>query len=501
MSACVRKERQAAAAGAALAPPLHLPPFPCPARGGGAHRAAPAFPAMRKYPRRRRRAVLDDYGSFKDCRRAPVHRWFEYPAGYSYRLVESKMRAEGLRAGSSTVADPFAGSGTTSLAARQYGCDSVCTEAHPLVWWVARTKVYDGYDEAGIVREMERIMGGARGSAAGIDVGGVWPDLVYKCFGTENLRLLYLLRERVNEAGDEHTRDFLRLALVATLRRATKAGTGWPYIAPSKHGSKVAERDALTTFEAQCRMMLGDLREFEEWCGGAGPGSRTLDGCGGARSPPRGRRTRHRIVKGDAREFARHAGSKALDLVVTSPPYLNNYDYADRTRLETFFLGTYSSWAEITRGVRSSLMTAATTQVRIRDYETRREMPAVREASGTVHSELSDIVERLGAARTGSGGRRKTYDLMVAGYFEDITAVVGQVRDALDPGRRFILVLGDSAPYGVHVRTDELIGRIAVALGFASYEIEVLRARGDKWRNNPQRHHVPLRESVVTITR
>lgn len=428
--------------------------------------------------------MREKYGSFKDCRTAPVYRWFEYPAGYSYRLVESKMRAEGLEAGSSRVADPFAGSGTTSLAARQYGADSVCTEAHPFVWWVATTKVHDGYDEADIRREAERITDGARREAAGLDVGGVWPDLVYKCYGPDNLRLLYLLRERVAAVGDGHTRDFLRLALVATLRRASKAGTGWPYIAPSKHGSKAVERDALDEFGARCSLMLGDLREFGEMCGG----------------PARGRRTAHNIVNGDARQFARHAGSGAIDLVVTSPPYLNNYDYADRTRLETFFLGAYSSWGEITREVRDSLMTAATTQVRMRDYGERREMPAVREASAAVHSEVSGIVERLEAIRA-DGVHKKTYDLMVAGYFEDITAVVGQVHRVLDRGRRFVLVLGDSAPYGVHVRTDELIGRIAVGAGFASYDVEVLRARGDKWRNNPQRHHVPLRESIVTVTR
>lgn len=464
---------------------------------------------MRKYPRPERRAVQEEYGSFKDGRRAPVHRWFEYPAGYSYRLVESKMREAGLEAGSCTVADPFVGSGTTSLAARQYGADSVGTEAHPLVWWVASTKVYDGYDEADIRRELGRIVDGARGAAAGLDVGGVWPELIYKCYGPANLRLLYLLRERVGSVGDGHTRDFLRLALVATLRRATRAGTGWPYIAPSKYASKAAERDALDVFGAQCSMMLGDLREFEALCGGGGAGAagasggHTLDryAGGGGEGPAKRRRTEHRIVNGDARQFARHAGSDAIDLVVTSPPYLNNYDYADRTRLETFFLGIYSSWGEITRGVRDALMTAATTQVRIRDYDERSAMPAVREASGAVHAELSDIVGRLGAARAGGSGRKKTYDLMVAGYFEDITAVVGQVRDILDPGRRFVLVLGDSAPYGVHVRTDELIGRIAVDLGFSSYEIEVLRARGDKWKSNPQRHHVPLRESVVTITR
>ena len=446
----------------------------------------PAAPPPRnpKIPAPAARAVREDYGSFKDCRRAPVHRWFEYPAGYSYRLVESKMRDVGLEPGSATVADPFAGSGTTSLAAKQYGAGSVCTEAHPFVWWVARTKVYDGYDEADIRREAARITDGARREAAGLDVGGVWPELVYKCYGPDNLRLLYLLRERVAAVGDGRTRDFLRLALVATLRRASKAGTGWPYIAPSKYGSKAVERDALDEFGGRCSLMLGDLREFEAACGGAA----------------RRRRAEHRIVNGDARQFARHAGSGAIDLVVTSPPYLNNYDYADRTRLETFFLGMYSSWGEITREVRDSLMTAATTQVRACDYGERILMPAVREASAGVHAELAGIVERLAAMRAG-GSHRKTYDLMVAGYFEDITAVVEQVRDTLDRGRRFILVLGDSAPYGVHVRTDELIGRIAVGAGFASYDVEVLRARGDKWRNNPQRHHVPLRESIVTITR
>jgi len=33
-----------------------------------------------------------DYGTFKDSLRAPVHRWFKYPAGYSYRLVEEKIK-------------------------------------------------------------------------------------------------------------------------------------------------------------------------------------------------------------------------------------------------------------------------------------------------------------------------------------------------------------------------------------------------------------------------
>ena len=80
-----------------------------------------------------------EYGSFKDSRKAPIHRWFAYPAGYSYKLVEENMKRYGLDS-ESLVADPFLGSGTTTLAASHSGVPSVGTEAHPFVSWVATTK-------------------------------------------------------------------------------------------------------------------------------------------------------------------------------------------------------------------------------------------------------------------------------------------------------------------------------------------------------------------------
>ncbi len=69
----------------------------------------------------------------------------------------------------------------------------------------------------------------------------------------------------------------------------------------------------------------------------------------------------------------------------------------------------------------------------------------------------------------------------------------------LRTGSPFILVLGDSAPCGVHIPTDKLIAQIALDAGFKQSRIEVLRTRGDKWAKNPQRHKVPLRESNVTL--
>ena len=90
-------------------------------------------------------AARSEYGSFRDSLRAPVHRWFTYPAGYSYRFVEAKISEYGLMPGS-TVGDPFLGTGTTAVAAKMLGVNSVGVEAHSFVHWVAKTKLFLHHD-------------------------------------------------------------------------------------------------------------------------------------------------------------------------------------------------------------------------------------------------------------------------------------------------------------------------------------------------------------------
>ena len=423
---------------------------------------------------------LSAYGSFQDSLRAPVHRWFTYPAGYSHRLVESKIGQYGLD-GRHWIADPFVGTGTTSVAARTVGVNSVGIEAHPFVFWVAQTKLRFEHSTAGLAEDSERVLSDAKSlHAGGLQCAGVWPALVYKCFDAANLNRLYALRMAILQCELlPERRDFLKLALTATLRDVTSAGAGWPYIAPSKFAERTVQRDAFVEFEKRCKSMINDLIATRVW------------------GMPD---TEHLLVNGDARNVAEYAKPGSIDLILTSPPYLNNYDYADRTRLETYFWGIYDSWGDITREVRDRLIIAATTQIR------RNEMAAVRHCSGVqsvsprVHAELTDIIERLGELRLVKGGK-KAYDLLVAGYFEDMLKVIQGAYAVLKTGCPFILVLGDSAPYGVHVRTDEVIGELAAAVGFSGYEVEMIRERGGKWAGNTQRHKVPLRESIVTITK
>ena len=81
-------------------------------------------------------------------------------------------------------------------------------------------------------------------------------------------------------------------------------------------------------------------------------------------------------------------------------------------------------------------------------------------------------------------------------YFADLARVLVRVRDALKPGGRFVLVVGDSLLAGVYVPGDLILARIGEKVGFSIDSVEVARSR-----RSGQRRSFALRESIVTLRR
>ena len=418
--------------------------------------------------------AVADYGSFKDSLRAPIHRWFTYPAGFSYRFVEVQFRQFEI-ALKDTVLDPFAGTGTTSLAAKSQGINSIGIEAHPYVHGVAETKLRLNLDTDALKNTLDDII--FRASSDEETLQNEYPALVYKCFEEESLTKLDALRTIIQEIEQPEYNRFFQLALAATLRKTTTAGAGWPYIAPSKHARRKAPREPLAAFEDTSMMMILDMLDFQ------------------AQNIPV---SHHEVIFDDAKNLAKHVSPDQISLIVTSPPYLNNYDYADRTRLETYFLGHYSSWGEISKNVRSRLMVSATTQISLSEMSHLTELSGIQKTSSSAYRYLLPRIETLNGLRGEKKGR-KTYDILVAGYFEDMLVILRQCFSALTAEGAMVVVIGDSAPYGVHVETEEVLAMLAMDIGFSSYDVEVIRQRGEKWAGNTQRHRVALKESILTL--
>lgn len=424
-------------------------------------------------------------GTFQDSLRAPVHRWFTYPAGFSYKAVEEAFRAYRMKPGM-TAYDPFAGTGTTNIVSQQKGINSFGVEAHPFIQFVARTKLYWDFDYSVLLREIDTLVESIQAAidsqrATDLPVDTLFPELVCKCYSREKLAQLYLCREAITGLTATHFQDLAKLALTNVLRSAADVATGWPYIAPGKvkNASKSnGKGNIVKVLRDQLYQMYSDLLQISQssiW------GASTT------------------LIAGDAREYHEGIEGNSVDLAFTSPPYLNNYDYADRTRLEMYFWGEATTWGDITKKVRTQLIMSATTQIGRSNYDEADLLSEdFKQTAPLVAAELKTKIGTLSERRLTKGGK-KSYDILVAGYFNDMLQVVRETYRVLKPGSSFLLILGDSAPYGIYIPTDIYLGEIGRAIGFARYEVEELRTRGGKWKDNPQRHDVPLKECILTL--
>jgi hypothetical protein len=259
------------------------------------------------------------------------------------------------------------------------------------------------------------------------------------------------------------------LALVSILRSVSHAGTApWQYVLPKKQ--KKAPLSPWTAFDLMADTIAADMT-----AAGTVQGPHAV------------------LVQADARDCAGVPDGTA-DLVVTSPPYANNYDYADATRLEMCFMREIDGWGDLQRTVRDRLVRSCSQHVPERAVDL--EAVLAEAVLAPLGSEIADVCRKLAEVRKEKGGK-KTYHLMVACYFLDLARVWKALRRVCDRPSRVCFVVGDSAPYGVYVPVMAWLGKLAEAAGFRGCTFERTRDRNVKWKN--RKHRVPLCEGRLWV--
>ena len=113
-----------------------------------------------------------------------------------------------------------------------------------------------------------------------------------------------------------------------------------------------------------------------------------------------------------------------------------------------------------------------------------------------IAAELRGVYQNLSELRLERRGHKR-YDSMVVAYFHDLAQTWTALRRVCAPGSVVCFVIGDSAPYGVHVPVDQWFGTLALAAGFKTFKFEKLRDRNTKWLN--RKHRVPLHEGRLWV--
>lgn len=408
--------------------------------------------------------VVGHTSNFLDNLRLPVHRWFRYSAGFSAEWVKwllTHRKGADLR-----VLDPFVGSGTTCLACDEMGVASYGLEAHPFVFRVAKAKL-------SYTADPDRFLLKARNAfrlARSVVASDCYPELIRKCFAPDTLDFLDRFLQAVEREQDGSPEaELLWVALVASLRIVSEAGTApWQYILPGRR--KTAPPSPESALHKTVQMIAADIRFMAR------------------RAKPLAK-----LRLDDARRCVTVPDGWAT-LVITSPPYANNYDYADATRLEMAFLGEIRGWGDLQEAVRKHLVRACSQHVPpgAVDLDAVLASPEL----APIRNEIVAVCRELSAVRMERGGR-KTYNNMIACYFLDMAQVWRALRRVCASPCEVCFVIGDSAPYGVYVPVIEWLGRLAKGAGFESWSFEKLRDRNVKWKN--RKHRVPLCEGHLWV--
>ncbi len=404
--------------------------------------------------------------TFTDNMKLPVHRWFRYSAGFSAEWVQNVIR-EAQGGSNLRVFDPFAGSGTTLLAAQQLGIESRGLEAHPFVLRIAGAKLCwqsDADEFRALAKKVAEYA--ARITTAWDD----YPKLIHACFDPSTLVSLDHLRKAVIKFDDGRpAARLVWLTLAAILRKCSHAGTAqWQYILPKK--SKSAPQEPFTAFGQQVNTIFRDMLNFSDR-----------------------NRVATELIRGDAR-VCREIPDHWTNLVITSPPYPNNYDYADATRLEMSFFRELRGWSDLQSKVRQHLLRSCSQHVPEKAVNLADVL--ANPCLEPIRQEISEVCRELAEIRLTKAGK-KTYHLMIACYFLDLAQVWHALRRVCDTPSRVCFVIGDSAPYGVYVPVIEWLGRLAVAAGFHEFTFEKTRDRNVKWKN--RKHRVPLCEGRLWV--
>lgn len=382
-------------------------------------------------------------------RNHPVHRWFNFIAGFSPELVSACIELETSNSSKPTLLDPFSGCGTAPLQARIEGGHSIGYEPHPFFALISEAKSNSHLYRDDFLKVRQTIERGLR-KRANVENALSHSASIFllKMFDADDLASLCAARQELETEGlERHPLAFVMLSRI--LDHSCFAATDGIYKAPTSKKSSISP---LPAFEKVYALMRADREHASKSEGSS-------------------------LVIEKSAEDMSDIEDNTVDLVVTSPPYLNNFDFAEMTRMYLYFWRMADCWGEITEKVRSRLVVNTTTALK---GHKDKQVQYRGTLSDCVLREADEVVQQLSDMRSQKAGK-KEYDFLVYPYLKQMQSVLSEMRRCLRPGAPMHMMVSDAALYGVHVPSPQWLRVMMKEMGFNSVSCEMVRPRGHRW--------------------
>lgn len=391
------------------------------------------------------------------------HRWYYYKEGFSPSLVENAIDSLDLTA-SDIIIDPFNGSGTVTLTAAMRGIKSFGFEVNPFTAFIANSKVkatnISSFDVAS-----DAILAGAIKQKES-------PLLAFSTFSEKSKKSKWLFNAEVlnsfegaiselNKTDNNDIKDLLKLALIGSAMdnsNARKDGkclrykNNWKELNLGKESFFYALEKRLTAIREDL-LLETELMQPN-------------------------------IICGDSRAVLEDGLSEKFSLCITSPPYLNTFDYTDIYRPE-LFLGQFINSMQGLYDLRLNTLRS--------HVQAKWDKPKCKNFGALYDVSINEILKRQDQLM------HKDIPVMIQAYFEDMQNILTTLRTKAKNNAELWLVVSTSAYAGIEIPVDMIIGEIGNKSGWFLKEIGVLRylrKRKSRYSNEINQ----LRESVVIFT-
>ena len=421
--------------------------------------------------------------AFTENHEVALHRWVPWIAGFSGSFVAGVLDTV-RQHGKMRVLDPFAGVGTTLIEALRQGDDTIGFEINPYAALACKVKADAGrYDVAvldGLIARFE-----ASGESASwrhtkpVSARPAGFRSRAPFFSDAVERQVLACLDFIAAETTDWLKDLLRVAFGSVMvsfsnytyepSLGTRAGAGKP---------DIDDADVFGTVRGKLLEMRDDIASFQ------------------------GRLARHQPVpRATVRplSYLDHAHliePRSIDVLITSPPYLNNYHYIRNTRPHLFWLGLAQAPADLKAIEHQSFGLF---------WQTVRSGPPVALRPDLPH--LAEQIEQLRALHPEKGPYGGSgWANYAAAYFNDCQRFCAVTLSRMRPGGAVVVVIGNNILQGIEFQTDRLFAEIAEREGFRLVALHEVRKRrtgnsivNSSVRIGSARQRVRLYETAVEL--
>ncbi len=365
--------------------------------------------------------------NFGDEKEPKIHRIHAYPAKFP-AFITQKAVAVAKEGGVDVrcVADVFCGCGTTAFEARRLNLDFWGCDINPVATLIARVKSAH-HDVDALRTKYGAIQRRYSRTYRSVSVKGLPARLNHWYSPVRKRQLKALLDAIRDETDGDNTQDFFLVAFSNILKPVSKWLT--KSIKPQVDPNKKPET-ALCAFAKQFSFMIKAVEES-----------------------PVEENTNSNIENVNLLE--REVATPLADVIVTSPPYVTSYEYADLHQLSSLWLGWATDYRDLRKGTIGSMYSAP-------DID--REKVSLNDEGMKMVSALKSVDSSKAAAS--------------ARYFSDMKRTVEKCRQMLRPGGMVFFVIGDTEYKGVKVRNSIYLAKCLEDAGFTNVEMDKRQITG-----------------------